>query len=151
MGFRLTRKAHVACLALAGLAALAGCASQPHYVAVNHQRVVPLASTDVWKRVHQFLADENISVTSEDIASGIIDAERSVNGRGSLTGLANCGDKPLHSANRQTLKLTILVKTAPEGSQVTANAAFTETLASMFQSHQAAAALTVACPSTGVL
>jgi hypothetical protein len=136
---------------MAGFAVLAGCASQPRYVAVNHQRVVPLASTDVWKRVHQFLADENISVTSEDIASGIIDAERSVNGRGSLTGLANCGEKPLHSANRQTLKLTILVKTAPEGSQVTANAAFTETLASMFQSHQAAAALTVACPSTGVL
>jgi hypothetical protein len=150
MGFRLTRTALVACLAAAGLASLAGCASQPRYVAVNHQRVVSLASTDVWKRVHQFLADENISVTSEDIAAGIIDAERSVNGRGSLTGLANCGEKPLHSANRQTLKLTILVKSAPEGAQVTANAAFTETLASMF-SHQPAAALTVACPSTGVL
>jgi hypothetical protein len=151
MGFRFMRAIPAATLVAVGLVGMAGCASSPNFVPVNHQRVVPLASTDVWKRVHQFLADENISVTSEDIASGIIDAERSVNGRGSLTGLANCGARPMHSANRQTLKLTILVKTAPEGAQITANAAFTETLAGVFASHQAAAALTVECPSTGVL
>jgi hypothetical protein len=151
MGFRLSRVLPAAALAVAGLGGLSGCASssQP-YVAVNHQRVVSLASTDVWRRVHQFLADEGISVTSEDIAAGIIDAERSANGRGSLTGLADCGERPLHSTHRQTLKLTILVKTAPEGAQVTANAAFTETLASTLPPRKTAA-LTVACPSTGVL
>jgi len=116
---------------------------------VNHQRIVPLASTDVWKRLHQFLQDEGISVKAEDVGAGIIDAERSAAGRGTLTGLATCGSRPLHSAHRQTLKLTILVKPVPDGAQVTANAAFSETLGSL--TSQKAAALTVECPSTGVL
>lgn len=150
MGIRFSLAIPAVALALAGVVGLGGCVSSPQYLPVNHQRIVPLASTDVWRRVHQFLADEGIAVTSEDIAAGIIDAERSADGRGSLTGLADCGSRPLHSTHRQTLKLTILVKTAPEGAQVTANAAFTETLASTLPARKSAA-LTVACPSTGAL
>jgi hypothetical protein len=147
MPTRFARAVLIACLAV-GTGGLWGCASTPAVVPVNHQRIVPLASADVWKRVHQFLADEGISVSSEDMAAGIIDAERSASGKGTLTGLATCGSQPLpfQPLRKQTLKLTVLVKPVSDGAQVTANAAFTETLASRHTG-----ALTVACPSTGVL
>jgi hypothetical protein len=131
-------------------AALAACARPPAYTAVNHQRVVPLAVADVWKRLHDFLQDEGIPVVSEDPAAGIIDARQAEMGKGLLTSYADCGgagaDSLLHPMQRQTMDLTIMVKPAPEGSQVTANAAFSQTL----RSHHAGA-LTVACDSKGVV
>jgi hypothetical protein len=135
-------QAGAAAVAFAGLQ---GCASPPPAIPVNHQRIVPLAAADVWRRVHQFLADQGISVVSEDLKAGLIDASRSAATPGGLTGLAQCGSQPLHPMRRQTLNLTVLIRPVPEGAEVTANAAFSETLASRRTS------LTVACTSTGVL
>ena len=130
-----------------GLALSAGCARPPLYTAVNHQRVVPLPAADVWRRLHAFLQDQGISVVSEDAVAGVIDARQAVEGRGLLSSYADCGGGDLlHALERQTMDLTILVKPAPEGAQVTANAAFSQTLRA-----RRAAALTVACNSNGVL
>jgi hypothetical protein len=141
------RGLRVAC-ALTALGAVAGCASPPAYTAVNHQRVVPLATGDVWRRLHAFLQDEGMAVVSEDAAAGIIDAHQAEVGKGVLAAYADCGREPslLHPMQRQTVDLTILVKPAPDGSQVTANAAFSQTLKS-----RGAGSLTVACGSKGVL
>ena len=130
------------------LLALAGCAQPPAYTAVNHQRVVPLAAEDVWRRLHAFLQDQGIAVVSEDVAAGTIDARQASSGRGLLASYADCGGSfdPMHTLQRQALDLTILVKPGPDGARVTANAAFTQTLRS-----RRAGALTVACNSNGVL
>ena len=131
-----------------GLTALAGCAQPPPYTAVNHQRVVPLAASDVWRRLHAFLQDQGISVVSEDVAAGTIDARQDTPGKGLLSSYADCGGgfDLMHTLQHQTLDLTILVKPGPDGSRVTANAAFSQTLRS-----RRAGALTVACNSSGVL
>ena len=130
------------------LATLAGCAAPPRYTAVNHQRVVPLAAPDVWRRLHAFLQDQGISVVSEDIAAGTIDARQAASSRGLLSSYADCGGGMdlMHTLQSQTLDLTILVKPAPDGARVTANAAFSQTLRS-----RRAGVLTVACNSNGVL
>ena len=133
---------------LLGLAALAGCARPPAYTAVNHSRVVPLAASDVWRRLHAFLQDQGISVVSEDAVAGVIDARQASSGKGLLSSYADCGGGVdlMRTLQRQTLDLTILVKPAAEGAQVTANAAFSQTLRS-----RRAVALTVTCNSNGVL
>ncbi len=130
------------------LLALAGCAQPPTYTAVNHQRVVPLAASDVWRRLHAFLQDQGISVVSEDAAAGVIDARQAASGKGLLASYADCGGgiDLMHALQRQTMDLTILVKPGQDGAQVTANAAFSQTLRS-----RRAGALTVACHSNGVL
>ena len=131
-----------------GMVVFAGCAEPPPYTALNHQRVVPLAAPDVWRRLHAFLQDQGISVVSEDVAAGTIDARQAVAGKGLLASYADCGGgfDLMHTLQRQTLDLTILVKQAPDGARVTANAAFSQTLRS-----RRAGALTVACNSNGVL
>ncbi|WP_174301282.1 hypothetical protein [Caulobacter sp. S45] len=128
--------------------ALAGCAQPPAYVAVNHQRLVPLTAADVWRRLHLFLQDQGITVVSEDAAAGTIDARQAVSGKGLLVSYADCGGgfDLMHTLQSQTLNLTILVKPASDGAQVTANAAFSQTLRA-----RRAGALTVACHSNGVL
>ena len=130
------------------LLALAGCAQPPTYTAVNHQRLVPLAAEDVWRRLHAFLQDQGIAVVSEDVAAGTIDARQAASGKGLLASYADCGGgiDLMHTLQRQTLDLTILVKPGPDGARVTANAAFSQTLRS-----RRAGALTVACNSNGVL
>jgi hypothetical protein len=130
------------------LAALAGCARPPVYTAVNHQRIVPLSTADVWRRLHAFLQDQQIAVVSEDAAAGTIDAERSAPGQGLLAYYADCGSGGglLHPLQKQTLALTVLVQPSPDGAKVTANAAFSQTLR-----ERRAGALTVACTSKGVL
>ena len=131
-----------------GVLVLAGCAQPPVYTAVNHQRVVPLATADVWRRLHSFLQDQGIAVVSEDATAGVIDARQASSGKGLLASYADCGGgfDLMHTLQRQTLDLTILVKPAPDGAKVTANAAFSQTLRS-----RRAGALTVACNSNGVL
>ncbi len=131
-----------------GLVALAGCAQPPVYTALNHQRVVPLAAADVWRRLHAFLQDQGIAVVSEDVAAGTIDARQASSGKGLLASYADCGGgfDLMHTLQRQTMDLTIRIRPAPDGAQVTANAAFTQTLRS-----RRAGALTVACNSNGVL
>lgn len=131
-----------------GLLALAACAQPPPYVAVNHQRVVALAAPDVWRRLHAFLQDQGIAVVSEDLAAGTIDARQAASGKGLLASYADCGGGVdlLHTLQRQTMDLTIRVRPDPDGAQVTANAAFSQTLRS-----RRAGALTVACNSNGVL
>ena len=143
-----TRRACVAAPVWLGLAALAGCAQPPAYSAVNHQRVVPLAAADVWRRLHAFLQDHGIPVVSEDISAGTIDARQAAPGKALLASYADCGGgfDLMHTLQRQTLALTILVKPTPDGARVTANAAFSQTLRS-----RRAGALTVACSSNGVL
>ncbi len=146
---RRRSRARRSALVLVGLVAgaIAGCASPPPYVAVNHQEVVPLPTADVWRRLHAFLQDQGIAVVSEDPAAGIIDARQSVAGRGLLASYADCGGGDLlHALQRQTMDLTILVKPVDEGARVTANAAFSETLHA-----RRAGAVTVACRSNGVL
>ncbi len=130
------------------LIGLAGCAQPPPYTAVNHQRVVPLAASDVWRRLHAFLQDQGMSVVSEDVAAGTIDARQDTPGKGLLASYADCGGgfDLMHTLQHQTLDLTILIKAGPDGSRVTANAAFSQTLRS-----RRAGALTVACNSNGVL
>ena len=152
MPIRLTRRRHhrrAAVLGLSlGLAGLAACAQPPAYTAVNHQRVVQLASADVWRRLHAFLQDQGISVVSEDAAAGTIDARQAAPGKGLLASYADCGGGMdlMHTLQSQTMDLTILVKPAADGAQVTANAAFSQTLRS-----RRAGSLTVACNSNGVL
>ena len=135
-------------LSLAALAALDGCADRPVYTAVNHQRVVQLGTADVWRRLHAFLQDQGMAIVSEDASAGLIDARQASMAKGLLASYADCGGgfDPMHALQRQTLDLTILVKPAPEGAQVTANAAFSQTLRS-----RRAGSLTVACNSNGVL
>ena len=130
------------------LLGLAGCAQPPAYTAVNHQRVVQLATGDVWRRLHAFLQDQGIAVVSEDAAAGVIDARQASSGKGLLASYADCGGgfDLMHTLQRQTMDLTIMVKPAPDGAQVTANAAFSQTLRS-----RRAGSLTVACNSNGVL
>ena len=130
------------------LLGLAGCAQPPAYTAVNHQRVVQLATADVWRRLHAFLQDQGIAVVSEDVAAGVIDARQASSGKGLLASYADCGGgfDLMHTLQRQTMDLTIMVKPAPDGAQVTANAAFSQTLRS-----RRAGSLTVACNSNGVL
>lgn len=132
----------------AGLCLLAGCAHAPAYTAVNHQRIVPLATADVWRRLHAFLQDQQIPVVSEDLGAGSIDAVRSAPGRGLLTYYADCGSGGglLHPLQRETLALTVLIQPSPDGARVTANASFSQTLR-----QRGAGALTVACTSKGVL
>ena len=126
---------------------VAGCARPPAFVALNHRVITPLASADVWRRLHAFLHDEGIPVISEDAQAGIIDARQAVAGRGLLASYADCGGVDLlHTMQRQTVDLTIRVRSAPDGAEVTANAAFSQTLRS-----RRAGALTVACSSNGVL
>ena len=143
------RRRTPAALALIAAAALAGCTEAPRYVAVNHQRVVPLTVADVWRRLHAFLQDQGISVVSEDPAAGLIDARQTAPSKGLLASYADCGGGGLdvmHVMQRQTMDLTIRVRPAPEGAEVTANAAFSQTLRS-----RRAGAVTVACDSNGVL
>ncbi len=130
------------------LMVLAGCAEPPAYNAVNHQRVVPLAAADVWRRLHAFLQDQGIAVVSEDAAAGTIDARQASSGKGLLTSYADCGGgfDLMHTLQRQTMDLTIRIKPAADGAQVTARAAFSQTLRS-----RRAGVLTVACSSNGVL
>ena len=144
---RLGRSAATLGLSL-GLAGIAGCAEPPAYTAVNHQRVVQLATADVWRRLHAFLQNQGISVVSEDAAAGTIDARQASSGKGLLASYADCGGGMdlMHTLQRQTMDLTILVKPAPDGAQVTANVAFSQTLRS-----RRAGSLTVACNSNGVL
>lgn len=139
--------ARTAALGVAFIALASGCASTPSFVAVNHQQIIPLPEAEIWRRLHAFLQDQNISVISEDAAAGVINARQAVLGHGLLTSYADCGGGGLlHPLQRQTLDLTILLKPAPDGSKVTVNAAFSETLSS-----RRAVALTIACRSNGVL
>ena len=144
----LRHLAVVAALSLGALPWLQGCAQPPVYTAVNHQRVVPLAAPDVWRRLHGFLLDQGIHIVSEDPGAGILDAQQAVAGKGLLGSYADCGQGVdlLHTLQRQTLDLTIRVTPTPEGSQVIANAAFSQTLRA-----RRAGVLTVACRSNGVL
>ena len=143
------RKAGAGFVALASSVLLAGCAQPPVYTAVNHQRLVPLAAADVWRRLHAFLQDQGIGVVSEDTAAGVIDARQEVTGKGLLALYADCGSQggvlptPLQ---HQTMDLTIRVRPEPDGSEVTANAAFSQTLRA-----RRAGSVTVACASNGVL
>ena len=122
-------------------------APPPPAFAGDQQRLVPHAAADVWRRLHAFLQDQGIAVVSEDAAAGVIDARQATSGKGLLASYADCGGGDLlHSLQRQTMDLTILVKPASDGAQVTANAAFSQTLHS-----RRAGALTVACSSNGVL
>ena len=127
---------------------MSACASPPAYVAVNHQRLVPLAAPDVWRRLHEFLQDQGIHVVTDDIAAGIIDARQEVAGKGLLASYADCGGQggPLHPLQRQTLDLTVRVKAEPDVSEVRADPAFSQTLRA-----RRAGALTVACVSNGLL
>ncbi len=136
-------------IGLLGLAALVvqGCATPAVYTAVNHQRVVTLNTVDVWRRLHAFLQDQGISVVSEDPGAGIIDARQTAQGHGLLASYATCGGSDLlHTLQRQTMDLAIRVTPVPDGAQVTANAAFSQTLRS-----RRSGALTVACSSNGVI
>ena len=144
---RLDRTVAILLLSL-GVAVIVGCAHSPAYTAVNHQRVVQLATADVWRRLHAFLQDQGITVVSEDAAAGTIDAQQAVVGKGLLASYADCGGgfDLMHTLQRQTMDLTIMVRPAPDGAQVTANAAFSQTLRS-----RRAGSLTVACNSNGVL
>ena len=130
------------------LATLQACATAPSYMAVNHRRVVPLATAEVWRRLHAFLQDEGIHVVSEDAAAGLIDAQQAVHGRGLIAAYADCGQglDLLHSLQSQTIDLTIRVTPAADGAQVVANASFTQTLRD-----RRSGALTLACRSNGVL
>lgn len=130
------------------VAGLAGCAPPPVYHALNHERIVPLAAADVWRRLHAFLQDQQIPVVTEDLKAGSIDAQRSAPGKGLLASYADCGSggSLLHPLERETLALTVLVRPVPDGARVTANAAFSRTLRA-----RGAGALTVACTSRGVL
>ena len=134
-------------LCLAGVVGVAGCATPPPYTAVNHQRVVTLSSVEVWRRLHAFLQDQGIAVVAEDPGAGIIDAQQVTPGRGLLAAYAACGGgNPLQIRQRQTMDLTIRVTPVPDGAQVIAHAAFSQTLRS-----RRAGALTVACESNGVI
>jgi uncharacterized lipoprotein len=130
------------------VAVLCACASPPApYTAVNHQEVVPLAAADVWRRVHAFLQDQGFRVTSEDGQAGLIDARQESASKGLLTLYAECGGGGLlQTLQRQTVDLTVRIRPAEDGAQVTANAAFSQTLRS-----RRAGAVTVACTSKGVL
>ena len=98
--------------------------------------------------MHAFLQDEGISVVSEDAAAGLIDARQSVSGKGLLAAYADCGERLdlLRPLQRQTLGLTVRVTPTQDGTQVVANAAFSQTLRD-----RRSGALTVACRSNGVL
>jgi hypothetical protein len=147
--FRRTRAHGPTLAALAGsTAVLAGCASPPPYTAVNHQRLVPLAAADVWRRLHSFLQDQGIHVVSEDAAAGLIDARQESAAKGLLASYADCGATGglLRTMERQTLNLTIRIRPAADGAEVTANAAFSQTLHARH-----AGAVTVTCTSKGVL
>ncbi len=133
---------------LAALAAVQGCATPAPFTAVNHQRVVTLSTVDVWRRLHAFLQDQGIAVVAEDPGAGIIDARQSTPSHGLLASYATCGGGDLlHALQRQTMDLAIRVIPVPDGAQVTAHAAFTQTLSS----RRHAGALTVACSSNGVI
>ncbi len=136
------------CGSALGVAVLAGCSAPPPYRAVNHQVVVPLAAADVWRRIHAFLQDQGIRVVSEDPAAGLIDARQEVAGRGLLASYASCGGQGAFSRGqpRQTLSLTVRIRPTFDGAEVTANALFAQTLTA-----RRAGAVTVACPSKGVL
>ncbi len=101
-------------------------AAAPGYLPVNHQRVVPLPSQEVWRRVHDFLQDQGVSVVREDRAGGVIDARRSTPGRSALSGLAECSPKLFFKTDRAVLELTVLVRPVDDGTRVTVNAAFLE-------------------------
>jgi uncharacterized lipoprotein len=138
--------AALACAAAACV--LDGCASPaPPFTAVNHQEVVPLAAPDVWRRVHAFLQDQGFRVTSEDLQAGIIDARQESPTKGLLPLYAECGGGGLlQTLQRQTADLTVRIRPVADGAQVTANAAFSQTLTA-----RRAGAVTVACSSKGVL
>ena len=88
-------------------------------------------------------------MVSEDTTAGVIDARQEVTGKGLLASYADCGSQggvlptPLQ---HQTMDLTIRVQPEPDGAEVTANAAFSQTLHA-----RRAGSVTVACASNGVL
>jgi hypothetical protein len=129
-------------------AALTSCAAPPSYTAVNHQEVAPLAAADVWRRIHAFLQDQGFRVVTEDATAGLIDAHQESAAKGLLASYADCGGGGglLHPMERQTIDLTVRVKPVDAGAEVTANAAFSQTLRA-----RRAGAVTVACTSKGVL
>jgi uncharacterized lipoprotein len=117
------------------------------FVPINHQRIIPSATTtEVWRRVHDFLQDQGYAVTREDVAAGTIDAQRSVLGEGSFKGLAQCRSKLFWHPQREIANLTILIKPATDGVKVTANAAFLQA-----EANKKKGALSLDCTSSGTL
>lgn len=121
-------------------------ASEIAYMPVNHQRVVPATTVEVWRRLHDFLEDQGISVVREDVAAGTIDAQRSVLGNGSFAGMAECRSKLFWHPEREVTNLTVKIKPALDGARVTANAAFLQTAKTKKKG-----ALSLDCTSNGVL
>lgn len=116
------------------------------FMPINHQRIVPTTTTEVWRRVHDFLQDQGYAVSREDLVAGTIDSSRSVRGSGSFKGLAECRSKLFWHPEREIANLTILIKPAMDGAKVTANASFIQA-----EQNKKKGALSLDCTSSGVL
>ena len=121
-------------------------AAEVGYMPINYQRIVPMTTDEVWRREHAFLQDQGIAVVHEDLAAGIIDAQRSSAGTGSFKGLADCRSKLFWRPDREITNLTVIVKPALDGAKVTANAAFLQTA-----KNKKKGLLSLDCVSQGVL
>ena len=95
------------------------------YLPVNHERVVPLASSEVWRR-HEFLQDQGFAVTSQAQAAGVMDASRSTSGRAGFTGFAQCDAHLFWRTAQAKITLTVQVKPVEEGTRVIVNTGFLE-------------------------
>lgn len=144
----MIRGAVAAAAAIAATAlAVSAEASEPGYLPLNHQRIVPYAPADVWRRLHDFFEDQGIAVTSEDLKAGLIEASRTTKGRDSLHGLAECPQHMFWSPQSLETQLTVHVRPSDEGgTKVTADARFLE-----IGRPTKKGIPTFACVSTGVL
>jgi uncharacterized lipoprotein len=134
-------------LLLLSLIAVPAQAADVAFVPINHQRIVPsTTTTEVWRRVHDFLQDQGYAVSREDAVAGTIDSQRSVRGSGSFKGLAECRSKLFWRPERETASLTIIIKPATDGTKVTANASFVQA-----EQNKKKGALSLDCTTSGVL
>ena len=96
------------------------------YLPVNHERVVPLASAEVWRRLHDFLQAQGFAVTSQAREAGVIDASRATAGRSGFAGFAQCGAHLFWRTAQAKIAITIQVKPLDDETRVIVNAAFLE-------------------------
>ena len=106
-------------------------ASPPPYVAVNHQRLVPLAAPDVWRRLARLPAGPGHPRGDRGRSRGPDRRAPGGGGQGPsglLRRLRRFRADCCIPWSIQTLDLTLRVKPEPDGTEVTANAAFSQTL-----------------------
>lgn len=141
---------------------LVGCATAPQVFEVKNSRTYAVSKEVIWDRLIRYFATSNIQVKTVERDSGIIYAEKEINGnvpvewsvRGRVgDGLADCGKDIMATPAAQSIQFNVYVRDlGAAASSATVTASFRESYQGMntlygYYSPPAPRA----CNSTGVL